>query len=159
MQKELETKIAHSKSRNGRNAENVPISPRWTWHYRTLLELRDRVIGDREMNISNAREAQANSAEIADRATDEFNQGLALSQLSAEQNALYEIEEAIRRISDGSYGICEVSGRRIPSERLRAIPWTRFTKDEAAKLEKNGQTSRVKLGVARSVKDLSELSH
>jgi RNA polymerase-binding transcription factor DksA len=46
---------------------------------------------------------------------------------SFEQEALYEIDAALKRIEDGTYGICELTGKPIPWERLEAIPWTRFS--------------------------------
>ena len=46
--------------------------------------------------------------------------------LSAQaQEAVREIDAALARIDEGTYGICEVSGEPIPRERLEAIPWTR----------------------------------
>jgi len=44
--------------------------------------------------------------------------------LSAQaRNAVEEIDAALQRIQDGTYGICSVSGQQIPKERLKAIPW------------------------------------
>ena len=46
--------------------------------------------------------------------------------LSAQaQQTVAEIDHALAKIDDGTYGICEVSGQPIPKERLRAIPWAR----------------------------------
>ena len=44
------------------------------------------------------------------------------SVVSSEQDALIEIEEAILRIKDGSYGVCEITNKAIPAERLSAVP-------------------------------------
>jgi RNA polymerase-binding transcription factor DksA len=52
-----------------------------------------------------------------------------------EQDALYEIDSALKRIEDGTYGICGLTGRPIPWERLEAIPWARFSFEAQAKLE------------------------
>ncbi|MDD5200433.1 MAG: TraR/DksA C4-type zinc finger protein [Terrimicrobiaceae bacterium] len=91
--------------------------------------------------------------DLADSATDEFDHELALSLLSVEQDALYEVEAAMRRIVDGSYGVCEGSGGRISATRLRAVPWTRFQKAVAARLEREGVTPRRRLGPLRSLRD------
>lgn len=50
----------------------------------------------------------------------------------AEQEGLIlaEIEHALDKIDDGTYGISEVSGKPIPYERLQAVPWARATVDE-----------------------------
>jgi RNA polymerase-binding transcription factor DksA len=59
-----------------------------------------------------------------------------LSLLSQEQDALYEIEEALKRVDAGTYGICEMSGKPIPHARLEAIPFARFTVECQTQIEK-----------------------
>ncbi|AWT59713.1 MAG: General stress protein 16O [Candidatus Moanabacter tarae] len=59
--------------------------------------------------------------------TDDFERDFTLNLVSNEQDVLIEIEAAIDRIFDGSYGICEVTGKAINRERLAAIPFTRFS--------------------------------
>ena len=49
---------------------------------------------------------------------------------------LYEIDEALGRIEIGTYGICEMSGKKIMRERLEAIPFARFTVECPAQLER-----------------------
>ncbi len=67
------------------------------------------------------------SQHIADAGTDTFDRDLALSLVSNEQDLLYEIDEAIHRIFDGTYGVCEITGETIGKERLLAVPFTRFS--------------------------------
>ena len=87
-------------------------NPKWKWHYRVLLGLRDRLLQARSAQLHAAAEPlDAGVVDVAESATDEFDHDLALSRLSAEQDALYEVEEAIRRIENGSYGICEETGK------------------------------------------------
>ena len=50
----------------------------------------------------------------------------ALSLLSQEQDALYEIDEALKRIEQGTYGICELCNKPILHARLEAIPFAWF---------------------------------
>ncbi|MBV9999423.1 MAG: TraR/DksA C4-type zinc finger protein [Verrucomicrobia bacterium] len=50
-----------------------------------------------------------------------------------------EVNEALGRIEGGTYGRCELTGKPIPAERLDAIPWTRFTAEAEAQLEREGQ--------------------
>jgi RNA polymerase-binding transcription factor DksA len=72
---------------------------------------------------------------IADAATDTFDRDLVLGLVSFEQDALYEIEAALKRIEAGTYGICGLTGRPIPWERLEANPWARFSVEAQEKLE------------------------
>jgi RNA polymerase-binding transcription factor DksA len=129
------------------------INLKWTQYYDRLLALHERLLRDKAVLT---REAQGTtptySMDMADAATDEFDRDMALSALSAEQDALYEIEEALRRIQNNTYGICELTGKPIPAERLRAVPWTRFTEEAEAKLEKQQAVRRPKLGAVASVK-------
>jgi DnaK suppressor protein len=133
-------------------ASNVPA--KWRWHWRVLLSLRDRLLRQRgELLHSAAESLEPHSLDEADSATDEFDHSLALAQLSAEQDALYEADAALHRIADGSYGICEESGEPITAARLRAIPWTRFTREVEERLEARGAVGRARLGGAATVRE------
>jgi DnaK suppressor protein len=72
----------------------------------------------------------------ADAGSDAYDRDFALNLLSQEQDALYEIDEALGRVKLGTYGICEISGKKIMKERLEAIPFTRFTVECQAQLER-----------------------
>jgi RNA polymerase-binding transcription factor DksA len=129
------------------------IPNRWSWHYQTLTRLRARLLKERAGHLSQAAEPiERASMHRADSATDEFDHEFALSRLSAEQDALYEVDAALRRIVDGGYGVCEQTGRRIPAARLRAVPWTRFREEVEASLERTGAIPRPQLGTLRSVR-------
>jgi RNA polymerase-binding transcription factor DksA len=78
------------------------------------------------------------SVHMADAGTDSFDRDLTLGLASFEQEALYEVDAALRRLDDGSYGICELTGKPIPWKRLRAIPWTRFSIEAELELETLG---------------------
>jgi RNA polymerase-binding transcription factor DksA len=90
--------------------------------------------------------------DIADSATDEFDRDMALRELSAEQATLFEINAALKRILNGTYGVCEETGQPIPAARLRAIPWTRFSKEVEVRLETKGVVGRARLGEVGSVR-------
>ncbi|HLJ57903.1 MAG TPA: TraR/DksA C4-type zinc finger protein [Chthonomonadaceae bacterium] len=49
---------------------------------------------------------------------------------------VHEIDHALDRIADGTYGICEVTGVPIPIERLEAIPWATMTVEAASRADK-----------------------
>jgi RNA polymerase-binding transcription factor DksA len=86
------------------------------------------------------------SSHMADAGTDNFDRDFALGMLSSEQDAVYEIEEAMDRIRSDRYGVCEATGKRIEAERLEAIPWTRFSAGAEKQLEREGGLRRARLG-------------
>ena len=55
-----------------------------------------------------------------------------------------EIDEALKRLDNGTYGNCEMSGKPIPHARLEALPFTRYTVECQAELEKRNRFSRVR---------------
>jgi RNA polymerase-binding transcription factor DksA len=83
----------------------------------------------------------------ADAGSDAYDRDFALSLLSQEQDALYEIDQALKRIELGTYGICEMSGKPISHARLEAIPFARFTVECQSQLEKQNKASRVRQSV------------
>lgn len=106
-----------------------------------LLVLRERISGE---ILSIARDSLSptdRDPSLSDQGTDTFDREFALKQLSSEQDVLFEIDSAIRRLEDGTYGICEISGDPINIERLQALPYVRYTITTQSDLEKknNGQ--------------------
>jgi DnaK suppressor protein len=73
----------------------------------------------------------------ADLATGDMGRDLAFAELAAEENSLAEVEAAIQRLHRGVYGYCEATGEPIPPERLRALPWGRYTVEAEAAREKS----------------------
>jgi DnaK suppressor protein len=131
---------------------HVRIKPEWNKYYQDLLELRERLL--RQMNglaKESAEEMSSYSLHMADSGTDNFDRDFALSLLSSDQDALYEIEEAIKRIEKDTYGICELTGKAIPRARLDAIPWTRFTVEAQAQLEREGALRQKRLGALGTI--------
>jgi RNA polymerase-binding transcription factor DksA len=140
--------------KGSREASSPQIPKRWRWHYEALARQRDRLIAERSAHLREGAEpVERHSLHQADSATDEFGHELALSQLSAEQDALYEVEAAMKRIANGGYGVCEQTGKRIPATRLKAVPWTRFREAVEARLEGAGVVPRPGLGKLRSLRD------
>ncbi len=108
-----------------------------------LLDLRDELVdamtGSAREAIRNApegSEASGSGMHQGDAGSDAYDRDFALGLLAKEQDALYEIEEALQRIKKRTYGICEMSGKRIPIARLEAIPFARLTVDCQAQWEK-----------------------
>jgi RNA polymerase-binding protein DksA len=64
------------------------------------------------------------SFHMADQASDNYEVEFSLGRASDEQDVLYSIDEALKRIEDGTYGNCPQCGKQIPKKRLTAIPQT-----------------------------------
>ena len=125
----------------------VKIKPEWMEYYTTLIDLRERLIAQREgLAKESTEEVQNYSLHMADAGTDNFDRDFALSLLSSDQDAIYEIDEALKRIEKKTFGVCELTGKAIPKARLDAIPWTRFTVEAQAQLEREGALRQRKLG-------------
>jgi len=132
--------------------EAKKIKGEWQKFYNNLLELREQLLA--QMNglaKESAQEMAGYSLHMADSGTDNFDRDFALSLLSADQDSVYEIEEALKRIERKTYGVCELTGKTIPKARLEAIPWTRFTVDAQAQLERDGALRQRRLGTLGSV--------
>lgn len=119
-----------------------------------LLYLRDAMVDsmagvakDNLRSRAEGSEASAFGMHQADAGSDAYDRDFALSLLSQEQDALYEIDQALKRIDLGTYGICEMSGKPIGKPRLEAIPFARFTVECQSQLEKQNKASRVRQSV------------
>ncbi len=140
----------------GGKTRRLKIEPRWKAHYRNLAGLRDYFLQQRGLLSEDANEQHpAFSEHPADAATDSFDRDVALGMLSADQNALIEIDAAIRRIESGGYGVCELTGKRIEAKRLKAIPWTRYSLDAEKQLEAQGTVNRAHIGRATSISNVA----
>jgi RNA polymerase-binding transcription factor DksA len=111
-----------------------------------LVQLRDSML-DSMMGVAKdtlrsraeGSEASAFGMHQADAGSDAYDRDFALSLLSKEQDGLYEIEEALKRIDLGTYGICEMSNKPIAHARLEAIPFARYTVECQSQLEKQNR--------------------
>ena len=119
-----------------------------------LLQLRDSLLdamaGVAKDNLrarAEGSEASAFGMHQADAGSDAYDRDFALSLLSQEQDALYEIEEALKRLDLGGYGICEMSGKAIAHARLEALPFARLTVECQSQIEKMGKVSRARVPV------------
>ena len=130
----------------------VKLTPFLEKQKERLLQLRDSLLDSMSGVAKDTLRARAEGSEAsafgmhqADAGSDAYDRDFALSLLSQEQDALYEIEEALKRIENGTYGICEMSGKEIPPARLEALPFARLTVECQAEFErtKKFQRSRV----------------
>lgn len=128
------------------------IKPEWQKYYDNLLDLRERLMSQMSgLAKESAEEMSSYSLHMADSGTDNFDRDFALSLLSSDQDAVYEIEEALKRIEKDTYGVCELTEKAIPKTRLDAIPWTRFTVEAQSQLEREGALRQRRLGTLGTV--------
>jgi RNA polymerase-binding transcription factor DksA len=110
----------------------------------TLLDSMSGVGRDSLRNRAEGSEASAFGMHTADAGSDAYDRDFALSLLSQERDSLFEIDAALKKISDGNYGFCEISGKPIPHNRLEALPFARYTVECQAELEKTNRLTRVR---------------
>ncbi len=72
---------------------------------------------------------------MADIGTDNYEQEFALDLMDSERRILHEIDDALQRVEEGVYGICEGTGQPIPKARLEAQPWARYCVEYARMVE------------------------
>lgn len=138
----------------GLNHREKKLDPFVRKQKQKLLQLRDAVVDSMAgvaqgtlRSRAEGSEASAFGMHQADAGSDAYDRDFALSLLSQEQDALYEIDEALKRIEIGTYGKCEMSGKPIPRARLEAIPFARFTVECQSQLEKQSRAVRVRRSV------------
>jgi len=81
-------------------------------------------------------EATGYSQHQADQGTDDFDRTISLEVTSREYAILRQIERALEKIEDGTYGICDITGEDIPIPRLDAVPYATMTVKAQEQLEK-----------------------
>jgi RNA polymerase-binding transcription factor DksA len=132
------------------------VPEKYKRYYRLLLDMRMQLTEGiaRHSEESLKRSAKddvgdlsAYGQNMADGGINTFDRDFVLSLVSSEQEALVEIDAAIKRIYDGTYGICENTGKPIAKERLLAVPFTRYSTDAQKEIEKNRYRSRDQAGI------------
>ncbi len=117
-----------------------PDGPRLETQRRVLLDLRARLQGSAvqaaDAALTGSTETTSASPDTADRACEIVEQDLALSLLGSAADTLDQIEAALDRIEDGSYGHCAECETRIPAARLEAIPYATCCVECAARRER-----------------------
>ena len=110
-----------------------------------LLEKLKEIVGDVQHIESGAlKTSRQDSAgdlssmpiHMADIGSDNYEQEFSLGLMDTERKIVREIHEALKRIQEGTYGICEGTGEPIPKMRLKGIPWARYCVKFAELVEK-----------------------
>src|SRR6266702_3981308 len=115
------------------------IPARWSKHYEQLCAQRDRLLA---RDGSTPECSLTKLDDLTEAASDESQRCLSLLEASVTQATIIEVVEAIRRIERGTYGCCELTGDPIEAERLKAIPWTRFSLSGQSEMERSGWVRR-----------------
>lgn len=101
--------------------------------YKKLLyQLRGKIAGDLQQiegdTLSGDQTVHSGElSDVADMATDNYDRELNIGLATNEQQLLNDIDVALKKIEDGTYGICEIYGTSIPKKRLLAMPYTRLS--------------------------------
>ena len=123
-------------------------------HFRDLLlERRARIL--RNVNSMEAEALKAADQDFSvdhmvDHGSDNFEQDFTLSLVESERRELFEIDQALNRLRDGTYGICEGTGESIGRPRLEAIPYTRYSIEYQRRLER-GEVEESEIGEVTAV--------
>jgi DnaK suppressor protein len=130
--------------------------------YRLLVDMRQQLTDgiERHSEESLKRSAKDDAGDLSaygqnmsDGGINTFDRDFVLSLVSSEQEALSEIDAAIKRIHDGTYGICEATGKPIAKERLLAVPFTRNSAEAQKEIERNRYRSRDQGGIFGEMSD------
>ena len=143
----LENKIMKNKtanSKSGKKSTGKAGKKELSRFKEMLIEKRRSILGDMS-ELTNEISGNSNCdygsrpesvEDVADYSSDHYELDVASQLLASERNLLREIDDALERIENGTYGICEGTGRRIKAARLEAIPWARHCIEYAMDVEK-----------------------
>lgn len=101
--------------------------------FRNVNEFADEAL--RKSRLDASGDLSSMPIHMADLGTDNYEQEFALGLMDSERRILREIDDALVRIEEGTYGICEGTGKPIPKARLKAQPWAKYCVDYARRLE------------------------
>ena len=121
--------------------DETKVPKQWLPYFQALMSLRKALKGSLDQRSSetigaSARESGELSINSSDAGTETFDRDLALSMVANDQDALEEIEDAIDRIFAGTYGICLETNKPINKNRLKAVPFTRFSVEGQIQFER-----------------------
>lgn len=133
-------KEAREKVSSGLNAKDI------AFFKDLLMAKRRQMLGDVEGLQGEGRASSAGNLStmplhMADVGTDNYEQEFTLGLIESERTVLREIEEALERIENGTYGICLATGQPIGKARLKAKPWAKYSYEYTLALER-GQVPR-----------------
>jgi DnaK suppressor protein len=118
----------------------MPLKKNEIEHFKTrLLELRSQIlqaIEGSKKEVTSPDEAKGYSQHSADEGTDDFVKQINLEVTNKEFGLLRQIDRALEKIEEGTYGLCDITEEEIPVKRLEAIPYATMTVKAQEKFEK-----------------------
>ncbi len=134
---------------DGSKPKKSPFDKRELARFRgILLQKRAELIGDVSAMETQALQGSSGSLShmpqhMAEQGTETFDQALSLDLAAADRRLIKEIEDAIKRIDDGTYGVCGLTGKPIKLDRLEELPWARYSIEAARELERRATMPQV----------------
>jgi RNA polymerase-binding protein DksA len=125
----------------------TPFDKKTLDRFRQILRAkRAELVGDVSNLETEALQGQSGSLShlpqhMAEQGSDAAGQSLSLDLAAADRRLIKEIDDALQRIEDGTYGVCELTGKPIKAERLEELPWARYSIEAARELERRSSTS------------------
>jgi DnaK suppressor protein len=109
-----------------------------------LIKIRESINGDinhiAKDNLKSQKESSGDlsgySFHMADMASDSYDRELSLNIASEEQEVIYEIDDALKRMEEGKFGLCISCDKKIPQKRLNAVPYAKYCIQCKSKEEK-----------------------
>jgi DnaK suppressor protein len=129
---------------DGKKPRKSPFDKRQLAAFKAiLLRKRAELVGDVSNMENEALKGQSGSLShlpqhMAEQGSDAYGQSLSLDLAAADRRLIKEIDDALQRIEDGTYGICELTGKPIKADRLEELPWARYSIEAARELERRG---------------------
>ena len=120
----------------------MPLKPKEIEHFKEeLLKLKSqlsKVVQGVTEDVKTQEESKGYSQHQADEGTDDFGRTISLELSNKEFEVIKQIDHALGKIENGTYGICDITGKEIPKKRLEAIPYASMTVEAQQLLEKGG---------------------
>jgi DnaK suppressor protein len=109
---------------------------------RKLLDWKDEILREARVTVSALQRETENHPDLVDRASSESDRSLELRTRDRQRKLIAKIDEALRRIDDGSYGWCEETGEPISLGRLEARPTATFSLEAQERHERRERVHR-----------------
>jgi DnaK suppressor protein len=108
-----------------------------------LEEMKEKIRAEMDQEMRSEREGQKDEGmDTYDLASEERDREISFILSDRERAKMSAIDDALARIADGSYGVCESCGLEIAEERLEALPFTRLCRDCQQDMEREARTQR-----------------
>ncbi len=118
----------------------MPLKKNEVVHFKARLEEMKaqitKVLNGAKKEVASPDESKGYSQHSADEGTDDFVRNVNLEVTSKEFQLLRQIDRALEKVEEGTYGVCDISGEEIPLKRLEAIPYATMTVKAQEQFEK-----------------------